>query len=188
MIAPVFVVDEETPVDEVAPPLFIAKKSLDEDGIIIPNFPFFPDIVLREFQSTFNTNKSIPAIEQVQAITESIAWVNDDLLNPASNNGSVSWVNEQQSAGVSCLDDVPSRLDSLKVSEKKTAYLTAIYAKAKSILISRFPDTDSSKQGTAAAAVDFQTGLEKQSAAYEVTAREAIRQIMNISHFTIELI
>lgn len=182
---PVFVEDEEI---QIEPPVFIAQKTHDETGVVVPNFPFFPDIVLKEFQQEFNANNSIPEAEQVQAIQESMQWVNDDLLNPASNDGRISWVNKQQAAGLSCIDEVYSRLDNAGVSEKKTAYLTAIYSKAKSILVARFPDVDLSKQGTNAAAADFETSLEKQVAGYVTTARESIRFIMDIPHFSIELI
>lgn len=172
---------------ELTPPVFVARKSVDDGTTIISNWQFFPDLHLLDFQQRYNVDAGIEEARQIQALTTAMQSVNDELLNPNAQDSGVSWVEEQQALGYCTLDQVPA-LHYGSCTQKPHQYRTAIYAHAKALLIERHRDTDSKRSGFRSQDMERTEYLEKTADEYFQESREAIRALMGKSRCTIELL
>lgn len=170
-----------------APPVFVARKSVDDGTTVISNFQFFPDIQLLDFQQRYNVNAGTAEERQVQAMVTAMQSVNDELLDPNAQDSGVSWVEEQLALGYCTLDQVPS-IRYGTCNQKPTQYRTTVYAHAKALLVEKHRDTDSKRSGNRMEDMERSEHLEKTADDYFQESREAIRALMDKPRCTIELL
>lgn len=172
---------------ELTPPVFIARKSVDDGNTIIDNFHFFPPLNLLDFQQRYNVDAGTEENRQIQALTTAMQSVNDELLASSAQDSGVSWVAEKMALGYCTLEAVPS-LRYGQCTEKVMQYSTAVYAHAKARLVERHRDTDSKRSGYRSQDMERTEYLENTANAYFQESRESIRALMDKPRCTIELL
>ena len=121
---------------------FVAQKEISKDAenqIIIQNQAFFPDLKLLDFQMRYRVDGSHHEARQLQALKQAMLDINAYLTATHPSNRSNNWVERQQLAGYNQLADIPGN-DLGEMKEKVFLYETAVFAKAKEILVDRWPE------------------------------------------------
>ena len=150
---------------------FVATAPASEGTVT--NDGFWPDIDLTDLQSTMRLDGTVTAERLQHATINAVILANRDLAG---------WQQTQRDNGYAALDAVPARSIN-GTSELQYLYLRAVYCLTKANLNERYSDYDS----TAAKAGDddaLQTAVNdlKRDAAF------AIRDLMGLTHVTVELI
>lgn len=152
---------------------FIAVAGATEENAIIKNGNFWPDVNLGKVRDTVRLDGTVTDDRLKHAAVAAIIDVNRDLK--AFKEG-------QQKAGYTALADVPAEhVD--EVSELVSLYLRAVYCRLKANLMERYADYDSTAKGLSNASEQNETITDLYR-----DARFAIRDILGVSHVTVELI
>lgn len=152
---------------------FIAVAGATEENAIIKNGNFWPDINLSKVRDTVRLDGTVTDDRLKHAAVAAIIDVNRDLK--AFKEG-------KQKAGYTALADVPAEhVD--EVSELVSLYLRAVYCRLKANLMERYADYDSTAKGLSNASEQNETITDLYR-----DARFAIRDILGVSHVTVELI
>lgn len=139
----------------------------------ISNGPFWPDVDLNELRKTVRMDGTVTEERLRHSAISAIIQVNKDLS---------VWRTERQSSGHETLKAVPAET----IDGESTLlhlYLRAVYCLTKANLIERYADFDSTAKGSKDAAEQTQTVTDLYR-----DARFAIRDILGVSHVTVELI
>lgn len=145
----------------------------DTSDQTVGNIPFFPPVAVADFRNAVRATDTVTDERVVHALRRAIVDTNRELR---------AWRAAKQAAGFESLAEIPSD-DYDGISELTHHYLTAVYAFAKAQIIERFNDVDTTEEGLKRF-IGFSSGHE----AYLREAREAIRNILDEPHLTVELI
>lgn len=152
---------------------FIAVAGGTEENAIIKNGSFWPDINLSKVRDTVRLDGTVTDDRLKHATVAAIIDVNRDLK---------TFKEAQLNAGYTMLTEVPAeQVD--EVSELLTLYLRAVYCRLKANLMERYADYDSTAKGLSNASEQNETVTDLYR-----DARFAIRDILGVSHVTVELI
>lgn len=152
---------------------FIAVAGVTEENAIIKNGSFWPDINLSKARDSVRLDGTVTNDRLKHAAVAAIIDVNRDLK---------TFKEGQQKAGYTALADVPAEhVD--EVSELVSLYLRAVYCRLKANLMERYADYDSTAKGLSNASEQNETITDLYR-----DARFAIRDILGVSHVTVELI
>lgn len=152
---------------------FIAVAGATEENAIIKNGNFWPDINLSKVRDTVRLDGTVTDDRLKHAAVAAIIDVNRDLK---------VFKEGKQKAGYTALADVPAEhVD--EVSELVSLYLRAVYCRLKANLMERYADYDSTAKGLSNASEQNETITDLYR-----DARFAIRDILGVSHVTVELI
>lgn len=152
---------------------FIPNPATDPDEGIITSGQFWPAISLADLRATMRTDGTITTERLRHAVIGAIGQVHQDLAG---------WASQQIAAGYQMLDDVPATM----IDESSILaywYRRAVYSYARANLYERYLDSNATADAV------------KDAGAKDLTAddlyrdaRFAIRDIIGISHTTVELI
>lgn len=160
---------------------FIAQKGKDTKGeIVLANMEFFPNVPLLDFQERYKVDNGHSEERQIQNLQNAMQRINRQLLDDMATESGTNWVCEKVRLGYFTLESVPA-FQYGECSEKVTQYFTAIYALAKSKLVKKHRDTDTTRHGH-----DHADELEKTADDYLTESREALRLLMDKSRVTID--
>lgn len=134
---------------------------------------FWPAITLDELRAIMRTDGTVTTERLRHAVVDAISQVNSDLSG---------WAINQKAAGHATLADVPAELID-NVSILVHWYRRAVYSMARANLYERYLDSSATEAATKDAEPRNQTADDLYR-----DARFAIRDILGITHSTIELI
>lgn len=143
------------------------------EPVTIPNAPFFPDLQLQEFRDSMRLDGTVPDKRAVHALEAAMYDANRSLAD---------WMQEQLDAGVDSIDNVPQPAWQPE-GFYKALYLRAVWSLAKSNLVERYRDYDSTGAGH-----DRADALEMTDDDYRRDAAWAISDIRGRPRTTVELI
>lgn len=152
---------------------FIPTNPASKDEGEISSAPFWPVIKLADLRAIMRTDGTITTERLRHAVIDAIAAVNSDLSG---------WAINRQGEGHDQLADVPSQTISGE-SVLVHWYRRAIYSMARANLYERYLDSSATEAATKDAEPRNQTADDLYR-----DARFAIRDILGITHSTIELI
>ena len=165
---------------------FVAQKESEKDAanqILIRNSDFFPDLKLLDLQMRYRVDGSHHPDRQVQALRQAIVDVNAYLTGSHPKNMRNNWVAQQKELGYDNIDDVPGN-DLAGMKEKLFLYQTAVFAKAKAILVARWPELFIGRKSRSSKdEPDYNT-----AEIYEKESKQAIYQIIGKKRLSISLI
>lgn len=136
----------------------------------VSNNGFFPDIDINQFREVMRVEQPISNLRTKQAILDAIISV---------NNESKAWPAIQN---YNSLKEVPSEQYG-EVSQYEHHYQSAVFNKAKALLLENYRDFDSTKSGHERA-----DQMEERVDDYLRRSRESIRALLGTAKITIELI
>lgn len=139
----------------------------------IPNLAFWPVLSLAAFRDGYRVDTVVTDTEAKQAIATAVRRVNAELAD---------WQALQEAAGAATLADVASPVYG-EVSEHVANYLSAVYHRAKAMVIEDNRDTDTTKSGH-----DRADDMEGQADIAMARSRSAVRAILGKHRATVELI
>ncbi|WP_275098061.1 head completion/stabilization protein [Sedimenticola hydrogenitrophicus] len=152
---------------------FIATGASQESGLTVKNLAFYPDLNLDNFRALYRIDTTVKNEVAIDALINAMVATNAELK---------AWRAEQEAAGHAALADVPA--DSYDgTSEKITHYLTAVYSRAKALLVERFRDFDSTGAGHGRA-----DDLNLTTGDYLQQTRESLRALKGLPRTIVELI
>ena len=144
----------------------------DTSDQTVVNLPYYPDITVDAFRKTKRVQDTITDQRVIEAIQTAMINVNDQLA---------TWKEKQELLGYATLANVPSD-DYNGTTRHQHCYLTALYARAKSILAENYRDIDTTPDGDNRA-----NELENTVDFYLTESTVAIRKILGKTRSTIEL-
>ena len=154
--------------------MFIATEpNTQADNNEITSGDFWPVIQLLDVRAVMRLDGTITNERLEHAVVSAVIQVNKELKE---------WRVTQQSDGYSVLEDIPAEQINDK-SELLHLYQRAVYCFAKANLIERYNDFDSTAKGTKDVG-----DLEDSATSFKRDGRLAIRDILDESHVTVELI
>ncbi|MCY7297459.1 head completion/stabilization protein [Alteromonas sp. a30] len=141
----------------------------------VSNNGFFPDIDMAQFREVMRVEQPISNLRTKQAILDAIISVNNELKAwPAFQN--------YNALNYSSLKEVPCEQYG-EVSQYEHHYQSAVFNKAKALLLENYRDFDSTKSGHERA-----DQMEERVDDYLRRSRESIRALLGTAKITIELI
>lgn len=143
------------------------------ETITITNASFFPDLQLQDFRESMRIDSTVTDSRAVHAL-ESAMYEANQLLS--------DWMQEQQNEGVADIDNVPQPAWQPE-GYYKNLYLRAVWSLAKSNLVERYRDYD-----TTGAGHDRAEALEMTDDDYRRDATWALSDIRGRPRTTVELI
>lgn len=152
---------------------FVAGNSPEAAGNAIVNHSFFPAIDLEDFRDVMRVDNVASAPRARHALYSAMLDVNGRLA---------SWMLDQQSNGFQKLEDAPEKAGH-PPGAKKELYLRAVYSIAKSTLIERYRDYDTTNSGS--------KRVEDLTSTIDELRRDAfwaINDIAEVKRTTVELI
>lgn len=150
-----------------------ASPALDDTCQPIVNHPFFPELDLAEFRTTMRVDNVASASRARHALYAAMLEANGRLAN---------WMLDQQTAGIETLAQAPEKLG-YPVGANVQLYYRAVYALAKSSLVERYRDYDSTNKGNSRAEeLDSSIDELRRDAAW------AINDLVGAPRNTVELI
>lgn len=153
---------------------FVASSSSASAGnATITNHSFFPAIDLEDFRDVMRVDNVASAPRARHALYSAMLDVNGRLS---------SWMLDQQSNGFEKLEDAPEKAGH-PIGAKKELYLRAVYSIAKSTLIERYKDYDTTSSGSKRAE-DLTSTIDE----LRRDAFWAINDIAEVRRTTVELI
>lgn len=144
-----------------------------ETQLTITNNTFFPDLKLADFRAQYRVDDTVTDERITQQLSTAMMGVNYELW---------FWQNKQVSEGYNSLEDVPGE-NYGNITDKQHYYYTAVFAKAKALIIEKYRDFDSTGHGN-----DKADNMGSLIDDYKTESREAIRRLLAISRSTVELI
>lgn len=152
---------------------FIAVGGNQESGLTVKNLTFYPDLNLDDFRALYRVDTTTKNDVAVDVLTNAMISTNIELKD---------WRAAQEADGHATLAAVPA--DSYDdTSEKITHYLTAVYSRAKALLVERFRDFDSTGSGHGRA-----DELNLTTDDYLQQTRESLRALKGLPRTIVELI
>lgn len=142
-------------------------------GAVVTNSAFWPDIAVDEFRATTRLQDTVTDGRVIQAITSAMISINNELA---------AWRDLQLAQNHADLGNVPAE----RIGDKTALehhYASAVYAKAKSLIMEQYRDIDTTNDGERRTA-EFEGTIES----WRRAARESIRALLGIPRATIELI
>ena len=149
---------------------FIATNSPATAAEQVINNGFFPDVDPALFRTVMRVDQTVTPARAVRALQDAMIAVNKELH---------TW---QLDAKVPSLSDIPSESYGDK-SRLEHLYRTALFARAKALLVESYRDYDSTKSGH-----DRADAMETRVDDYLRQSREAIRNLLGVPRMTVELI
>ncbi|MCY7297481.1 head completion/stabilization protein [Alteromonas sp. a30] len=136
----------------------------------VSNKGFFPDIDMTQFREVMRVEQPISNLRAKQAILDAILSVNHELR---------AWSATQH---YNALTEVPSEQYG-EISQYEHHYQSAVFNKAKALLLENYRDFDSTKSGHERA-----DQMEERVDDYLRRSRESIRALLGTAKINIELI
>lgn len=153
---------------------FVASSPApDESCQPIVNHPFFPEIELQKFRDTMRVDNVATANRARHALYAAMLEVNGRLAN---------WMLDQQAAGHNSLSETPEK-PGHPTGANAELYSRAVYSLAKSSLVERYRDYDTTGKGASRAdELDSSIDELRRDAAW------AINDLIGTPRTTVELI
>ena len=149
---------------------FIATNNNAAEPEQVINNGFFPDVDLGLFRNVMRVDQTIPSERTVQALQDAMIAIKKELH---------TW---QLNSQVQSLADIPSESYGDK-TRLEHLYQTALFNRAKGLLVESYRDYDSTKLGH-----DRADAMETRIDDYMRQSREAIRNMLGVPRMTVELI
>lgn len=148
----------------------------DASDQTVGNLAFYPAIEVATFRSATRTQDTVTDQRVIQAMRTAIRDTNRELA---------VWRAEQEAAGHATLADVPGDGDygDGEPGTPTHRYLTAVYSRAKALLVEWYRDENTTDPGDARA-----TGYASTRDVYLREAIEAVRDLLGEPRTTVELI
>jgi len=143
------------------------------ETITITNASFFPDLQLQNFREAMRIDGTVTDSRAVHALEAAMYEANQLLAK---------WMQEQQDAGVDTIEGTPQPTWQ-PAGYHKSLYLRAVWSLAKSNLVERYRDYDSTGAGH-----DRAEALEMTDDDYRRDAAWALSDIRGRARTTVELI
>lgn len=145
----------------------------DTSDQTLTNLSFYPDIVVAEFRAVIRAQDTITDGRVIQALQAAMIDVNDELE---------AWRYNKELEGFTNINQIPASMYGA-VNELVFLYTTAVYSRAKALLMEVYTDADNTPDGD-----DRAESFENTVDVYLREAREAVRKILGVPRLTVELI
>ena len=137
------------------------------------NLAFYPDIVVADFRGVIRAQDSVTDERVIWALQNAMIEVNDELE---------AWRYTKELDGFLNITEIPANIYGV-ISELVLLYNTAVYSKAKALLLEYYTDADNTPDGD-----DRAVAFEHTVDVYLREAKEALRKILGVPRITVELI